>query len=234
MSTSYRGTDPLEDAQLIFKERVDRLHGKDDLLDNSEPEDQSSNPDFPFEDYGLGITSYFRLIKVLAQVFAIISLIGGIPAAILYSTQNGYDETDKGLFKSLMVGNMGESYHDCQSKFFGYGHDPELKCKTGKITELAHAGIVPYSEVKEPKGGRGDKGGNRGKGRMLDGDEHGKKGGQPRIKDIKIDFCGNPVGINEKVEKCSKLFDEEKFREDFEKICAGKKSCKMNLPTDLQ
>lgn len=55
---------------------------------------------------------------------------------------------DKGIGISLMVGNMGESYHDCQSKFFGYGHDPELKCKTGYITELAHAGIVPYAEVK--------------------------------------------------------------------------------------
>ena len=88
MSTSYRGTDPLEDAQKIFKDRVDRLHGSDDAFDNGKPVkpvDQSNNPDFPFEDYGLGITSYFRLIKVLAWVFTIISLIGGIPAAILYS-----------------------------------------------------------------------------------------------------------------------------------------------------
>ena len=91
MSSKYRGTDPLEDAQKIFKERVERLHGpEDDPLNNSVPEDQSNNPennpDFPFEDYGLGITSYFSLIKVLAGVFAIISLIGGSPAAILYST----------------------------------------------------------------------------------------------------------------------------------------------------
>lgn len=53
------------------------------------------------------------------------------------------------------------------------------------------------------------------------------------MEDVKIDFCGNPVGINDKVEKCSKLFDEEKFREDFEKICAGKTSCHMKLPSDL-
>lgn len=71
-----------------------------------------------------------------------------------------------------MVGNMGESYHDCQSKFFGYGHDPELLCKTGYITELAHAGIVPYSGKD-----KGVKVGKKDKGRNLDGDEHGKVGG---------------------------------------------------------
>ena len=146
MKATYKGTDPLVDAQKIHKQLNEILHGKDDALDNNATFNVQDNPDYPFENYGLGITSYFRLIKVLTWVFVIISIIGGIPVAIVYSNQDGYDENDKGLLIKQMVGNLGESYHTCQSKYRGFGHDPQLKCKVGIITELAYAGIVPYKD----------------------------------------------------------------------------------------
>ena len=86
MNASYKGTDPVIDAKKIFKEKVERLHGSADVFDNNEMGDDTLDPDYPFENYGLGITSYFRLIKVLTWVFVLISIIGGIPVAILYST----------------------------------------------------------------------------------------------------------------------------------------------------
>ena len=145
MGANYRGTDPLIDAEKIYKEKIERLHGSQlDVFDNTgETKVDSPNPDYPFENYGLGITSYFRLIKVLTWVFVIITIIGGIPVTILYSTQSGYDENDKGLLIKQMVGNLGESYHECHSKYFESADD-DLVCKVGLITELAYAGIVPY------------------------------------------------------------------------------------------
>jgi hypothetical protein len=149
MNATYKGTDPLADAQKIHTDIINKLHGKDNAFENEETVNEQDNPDYPFADYGLGITSYFRLIKVLTWVFVIISIIGAIPATIIYSSHDRYDKNDKGLLIRQMVGNIGESYHACQSKYRGFGHDPKVKCKAGTITELAFAGIVPFKAPKD-------------------------------------------------------------------------------------
>jgi hypothetical protein len=44
---------------------------------------------------------------------------------------------------------------------------------------------------------------------------------------IEINFCGNPDTF-EPVTKCAKLFDESRFRTDFEALCYDKDECVIN------
>ena len=136
MNVTYSGTDPLLDA-----EKIHMKHSKKLLADEN---NHVHVENYPFENFGLGITSYFRLITVLAQVFTLISIIAAVPI-VIYSMEEGYsEEHDSGIFKKQMLGNMGEAYQVCAYRYLNYSVDSKAHCEKGYIGELLYAGIVPY------------------------------------------------------------------------------------------
>jgi hypothetical protein len=101
MNRTYKGTDSIQDAEKIFKKHAKKLRAseKHHLVDE----------DYPFENFGLGITSYFKLITALAKVFTFISIFCAAPMIVLFSTEKGYTQYDKGLLIKQMIGNLGEA-----------------------------------------------------------------------------------------------------------------------------
>ena len=105
---------------------------------------------YPFQEYGLGITSYFRLMKNLIYVLLVISVLV-FPILIIYGGHKGYKHDASGIFLKSMLGNMGEAYNQCIFNYIDYVTDHKASCQTGKISKLIYSGLMPYSPAKDAK-----------------------------------------------------------------------------------
>ena len=103
---------------------------------------------YPFQEYGLGITSYFRLMKNLIYVLLVISVLV-FPILIIYGGHKGYKQDATGIFLKSMLGNMGEAYNQCIFNYIEYVTDHKASCQTGKISKLIYSGLMPYTPAAD-------------------------------------------------------------------------------------
>jgi hypothetical protein len=96
----YNGTDPIEDTIGIDVAKQSKIFLTESDISAKKVEN------FPFEEYGLGITAYFRLMKNLIYVLLIVSVLV-LPTLVIYGGENGYKHSLDGIFLKSMLGNMG-------------------------------------------------------------------------------------------------------------------------------
>ena len=99
----YLGTDPVDDSQVIFRKKQMQKFGivEKDLEDNDDEAKikkkilkknrKRAEKEDPFDLYGHGIKSYFRLLKYMILVLSCISLIF-IPIMILYARGQAFQD----------------------------------------------------------------------------------------------------------------------------------------------
>ena len=72
----FEGNDPVEDAMKVYYQKNIKK------IDYSSENRQASNQD-PFIDYGPGVISYFRMIKMMILLFGIFSVLT-LPLMVIY------------------------------------------------------------------------------------------------------------------------------------------------------
>jgi len=145
-SKKYEGTNPIEDAKIIHAEDKMKERGviKNPGQDVYHKVDKQQRPD-PFDIFGHGIKSYFKMMEVLGLVMVIISILF-IPVFTLYSHGDAYPE-DQTLAR-LSLGNIGHAENYCMHQFTSVKEPQHLNCQKGKLSEIKFAGVMPNDILK--------------------------------------------------------------------------------------
>mgnify|MGYP001016137964 CR=1 FL=1 len=136
VNKKYKGTDPLRDANRLYKEDQRLKHAK---------KEHSKEIQDPFEVYGFGIVAYFDLLRYLLLMFLIINLMF-IPVFVMYYSKNvmaTYESTN--LLHEISLANIGQAGPECVQQYIGLDRNAteKLSCSRGKISDLIFAGIIP-------------------------------------------------------------------------------------------
>lgn len=122
---SYSGTNPLEDAKKIYEEQMKGQGGED-----------------PFDIFGHGIISYFRMIESLICVFFVCSLLF-IPVFYLYCTGGAFNSGSESPLALLTLGNLGHAETFCEHTYLSLNGVAHFHCTKGKISNLHFVGLMP-------------------------------------------------------------------------------------------
>jgi len=111
----YEGTDPIEDSQVINEQEKLKdlgVYKTPDMIHYQKLE-VGKQPD-PFDVFGHGIKSYFRMMEMLMFVMVLISILF-IPVFMMYRNGGAYREDD--MIASLTLGNIGHAENYCMHQF---------------------------------------------------------------------------------------------------------------------
>ena len=100
---------------------------------------------------GYGIVSYFQLIYTFLLIFAIL-LCMHLPLMYNYAGWKAYDdEKQVSMTTSWTIGNLGQSMPRCTTVKMAGANLP-VGCRTGKITEFTHLGVLAYHSEADNNG----------------------------------------------------------------------------------
>ena len=138
----YLGTDPVEDAKRIYREKKKKQYG----INDDDPKNliqitglmKDVKKTNPFNNFGHGINAYLTLITLLFWTFIAISVIQ-LPVFYIYNNAGHYKEGyDKYMILRTTQGNLGYKattcYHQYFSKEKNFSQKIQIKCNTGKIS----------------------------------------------------------------------------------------------------
>ena len=85
--------------------------------------------DDPFEMFGHGIMSYFKMMKYMIYIFLVLTIIN-LPSMYIYWTANdtvipstaGYQQQLFGHIIKMSLGNMRQKQSTCVHQFYGIDH----------------------------------------------------------------------------------------------------------------
>ena len=146
----YFGTHPVKDAKRLYRDLWKSRHG---LKSEEEQkfEVMSQKKYDPFDDFGHGIKAYFRLLKIMMNLFLALTVVF-IPVMIIYLTGGEFRETDNYMWSAITLGNFGFTESHC---YFWYADLPNgnffPKCNSGKIKGLKYYGLASTFVKKETK-----------------------------------------------------------------------------------
>ena len=124
-------SDNSEDPYNTFKKVIKKIHNKD--------ED-------PLRELGPGISTYHQLLLLLFVLFLMLSLIH-IPVMGLYQSYDYFKSNDGySFFEANSLGNLGFSKTECLIEHMMKGNQANLKCNSGRITDLLDVGFTTRFE----------------------------------------------------------------------------------------
>lgn len=97
----------------------------------------------PFNLFGHGIQAYFRMMRLLMLVFAIITLLF-LPVMYLYY-QGGAFKATASILNQINLGNLGHSENICVHQFSQQKISINLQCNKGVFSDIVHMGLMPQS-----------------------------------------------------------------------------------------
>lgn len=114
---------------------------------NSEQPIEEYVPNFHFDEgedplnaLGYGIVSYFDMIKNLAKIFCILTILN-IPLMYYYSQYDAYKSSKLGIISQFTLGNMGMAQTKCSNAKLA-GDAILMDCNTGVIESITYFGIL--------------------------------------------------------------------------------------------
>ena len=107
------------------------------------------------DDFGIGVTSYFTLIKIMISVFLILTLLF-IPVFFYYNDGGAFNNNAiisgrEKIFLQTSMGNLGHSVATCLHQYIAIDEPFRIKCNKGKLTPIWHFGLMPNLSEREFK-----------------------------------------------------------------------------------
>ena len=99
------------------------------------------------DDFGIGVTSYFVLIKIMIAVFLFLTLLF-IPVFYYYNEGGAFNtnailSNREKFFLQNSMGNLGHSTATCLHQYRSIDEPFHIKCYKGKLTDIWHFGLMP-------------------------------------------------------------------------------------------
>lgn len=126
------GTDLISDSKRCHRHNVANRHNQ--LKTNGDP----------FEIFGHGIQSYFRVMEAFIKVFFVCSLLA---LGVMYMFYQGDTFNDVGgldaILTPLTIGNLGHAETYCEHSYLAIKDKARYFCRKGKISNLQFFGLMP-------------------------------------------------------------------------------------------
>jgi len=138
----YEGTDPIKDEQSIL---VDKFR---DLLNHRRRKGKKQVETNPFNTFGHGIVEYFRLMKILMNVFVGIILLFA-PVMWIYSSGGEFEHFGEAAFEvRYTLGNLGQMRARKFHQYLLLDQDQEYHCSNGVLSDVIYVGLIPERTEK--------------------------------------------------------------------------------------
>ena len=105
----------------------------------------------PFNVFGHGIQSYFRMIRLMLAVMAAISILF-IPIFYMYYHGGAFNGSEGAGAAVCMLGNLGHAESSCVHQYISIQKKQQISCTTGKISGIMAFGLMPDTGTIEDDG----------------------------------------------------------------------------------